>query len=74
VTKDFKSSEATDVTRYGETGLAKTRWRSSPLQPTGAEADPDLAALVAAWPTLPTAIRAGIAAMVKAASATETGK
>jgi len=30
--------------------------------------DPDLAAVVAAWPELPEAIRAGILAMVKAAS------
>jgi hypothetical protein len=29
--------------------------------------DPNLAAVVAAWPTLPEAIRAGIAAMVRAA-------
>jgi hypothetical protein len=29
--------------------------------------DPDLAAVVKAWPTLPEAIRAGILAMVKAA-------
>jgi hypothetical protein len=29
---------------------------------------PDLAAVVAAWPSLPEAIRAGILAMVKAAS------
>jgi hypothetical protein len=29
---------------------------------------PDLAAVVAAWPTLPEAIRAGILAMVRAAS------
>jgi hypothetical protein len=29
--------------------------------------DPDLAALVAAWPSLPGAIRAGILAMVRAA-------
>jgi hypothetical protein len=29
--------------------------------------DPELAALVAAWPTLPEAIRAGILAMVRAA-------
>jgi hypothetical protein len=33
----------------------------------GAENDPDLAALLAAWPALPTPIRAGIVAMVKAA-------
>jgi hypothetical protein len=30
--------------------------------------DPDLAAIVAAWPELPAAIRAGILAMVTAAS------
>jgi hypothetical protein len=30
--------------------------------------DPDLAAINAAWPTLPEAIRAGILAIVKAAS------
>jgi hypothetical protein len=30
--------------------------------------DPDLAIVVAAWPELPEAIRAGIVAMVKAAS------
>jgi hypothetical protein len=29
---------------------------------------PDLAAVVAAWPRLPEAIRAGIVAMIKAAS------
>jgi hypothetical protein len=29
--------------------------------------DPDLAAVMAAWPELPDAIRAGIVAMVKAA-------
>jgi hypothetical protein len=29
---------------------------------------PDLAAVVAAWPTLPEAIRAGIVALVKAAA------
>jgi hypothetical protein len=29
--------------------------------------DPDLAVVVAAWPSLPEAIRAGILAMVKAA-------
>jgi hypothetical protein len=31
--------------------------------------DPDLAAVVAAWPELPEAIRAGIVAMVRAARA-----
>jgi hypothetical protein len=32
---------------------------------------PDLTALLAAWPALPQPLKAGIAAMVKAASATE---
>jgi hypothetical protein len=38
--------------------------------PTAPErpADPDLAALVAAWPTLPSAVRVGIVAMVRAAA------
>jgi hypothetical protein len=37
-----------------------------PATPT----DPELAAVVAAWPDLPPAIRAGIVAMVKAAAST----
>lgn len=32
------------------------------------QSDPELAALVDAWPTLPEALRAGIVAMVRAAS------
>jgi hypothetical protein len=32
------------------------------------QTDPDLAAVVAAWPELPEVVRAGIVAMVKAAS------
>jgi hypothetical protein len=36
--------------------------------------DPDLAAVVAAWPELPEAIRAGIVAMVKTASTKEGGR
>ncbi len=35
--------------------------------------DPDLAAVVDAWPELPEAIRAGILAMVKAASGQNAG-
>ena len=35
-------------------------------------ADPDLAALIDAWPTLPDAIRAGIMAMVR--SSAESGR
>jgi hypothetical protein len=38
--------------------------QSGPSEP--AFADPDLGAVVAAWPALPTAIRAGILAMVRA--------
>ena len=34
-----------------------------------APADPDLAALITAWPTLPAALKSGIVAMVKAADA-----
>ncbi len=34
-------------------------------------ADPDLARVVAAWATLPPAIKAGIVALVKAATGTE---
>lgn len=37
-----------------------------PVKPT----DPDLAAVVAVWPDLPPALRAGIVAMVKAATPT----
>jgi hypothetical protein len=36
--------------------------------------DPDLAAVVAAWPELPAAIKAGIVAMVKAASSKGAGR
>ena len=35
--------------------------------PKASPTDPDLAAVVAAWPTLPEALRAGIVAMVRAA-------
>jgi len=38
--------------------------QSEPPRPT--PTDPDLAAVVAAWPELPEAIKAGIVAMVKA--------
>jgi hypothetical protein len=43
--------------------------------PYGAsEPPPELAEVVSAWPTLPEAIRAGILAMVRAASGTEDGR
>ena len=50
--------------------LATTQPRALPTYlPTDiCKTDPDLAAVVAAWPELPAAIRAGIVAMVKAAS------
>ena len=35
---------------------------------------PDLAAVVAAWPELPEAIKAGILAMVRAASGSQTDR
>jgi hypothetical protein len=35
---------------------------------------PDLAAVVAAWPTLPEPVRAGILAMVRTASGTGDGR
>jgi hypothetical protein len=41
---------------------------SAPIRPPERPADPDLAALVAAWPALPSAVRAGIVAMVRAAA------
>ena len=37
------------------------------IEPRNASQDPDLAALLAAWETLPSALKAGIVAMVKAA-------
>ncbi len=39
---------------------------SHPIPTDTCKTDPDLAAVVDAWPTLPEAIRAGILAMVKA--------
>jgi len=38
------------------------------METSGPELAPDLAAVLAAWPELPEAIKAGIVAMVKAAS------
>ena len=47
-----------------------TRWNGTVV----AQTDTDLAALVAAWPTLPEPIRAGILAMVKAATGQRGGR
>jgi hypothetical protein len=38
------------------------------LRHDACQTDPDLARIVDAWPTLPEAVRAGIVAMVKAAT------
>ncbi|MFN5946518.1 MAG: hypothetical protein ACK5Q4_14410 [Phycisphaerae bacterium] len=56
----------------GNTGLTAHAPRSTTqpaAEPTRATpTDPDLAAIIAAWPTLPAAMRAGVVAMVKAAA------
>lgn len=44
-----------------------------PPSPQTPPTDADLSAVVAAWPDLPTALRAGIAAMVKAAATPKAG-
>ncbi|MGO9601622.1 MAG: hypothetical protein ACLP7Q_26910 [Isosphaeraceae bacterium] len=57
------SKSRTDPTRCDPPRLPRaTRGATGPPP-----ADPELAAVVAAWPGLPEAIRAGILAMVKAA-------
>ena len=62
----------------GESGGSKSGNKDAPsggsippATPPAKPADPELAAVIAAWPDLPPALRAGIAAMVKAA--TQTG-
>ena len=50
-----------------QTGGAK----SGALSPKTLPADADLAQIVAAWPTLPQTIKAGIVAMVKASTKVE---
>ncbi|MFZ4430584.1 MAG: hypothetical protein ACOYPS_09535 [Phycisphaerales bacterium] len=42
------------------------------MPPPAAPADPELAAVVAAWARLPAAVRQGIAIMVRAAAAERT--
>ncbi len=67
--EDFKSSEQVDVKASPVEGSTFINDRFALPLPYGApELPPDLAAIVAAWPELPEAIRAGILAMVKAAS------
>lgn len=61
-----KNPRKTRVHDSGGSKSGNTRGDSDP--PTGPvpPPDPDLAAVVAAWPGLPPAIRAGIVAMVRA--------
>jgi len=49
--------------KYGNIGAG-----FAPLIPSANPTAPELAAVVAAWPDLPPAVRAGIVAMVKAAT------
>ena len=48
----------------------QTAQEAAPAVPAGRQADPDLAAVVEAWPTLPEPVKAGILAMVKASTGT----
>ena len=44
---------------------------AGPCEAASRSGDPDLTAIVSAWPTLPHALRAGIVAMVKAAGSAQ---
>jgi hypothetical protein len=63
-----KSPRETRVSDSGSSNSGNNRAGfGAPIAPER-PADPDLAALVAAWPTLPSAVRVGIVAMVRAAA------
>ena len=65
----FKSSDADDVKASPVDGSVTIDDRLALSLPYGSpELPPDLAAVMAAWSDLPVAIKAGILAMVKAAS------
>jgi hypothetical protein len=49
------------------TGGANSGARADGLAPKRPVVDPDLGAVIKAWPDLPAAIKAGVVAMVKAA-------
>ena len=66
--EDFKSSEGIDANPSAACSSDHLNDRFSLHLPYGTEFPPDLAAVVAAWPELPAALRAGIVAMVKASS------
>ena len=58
-----------DLNLKGETGSSRINQRFSPPIPTDTcKMNPDLAQINAAWNSLPEALKAGIVAMVKAAS------
>ena len=58
------------TTKQGENEHSSERPPVIPPYRQDEPTDPDLAAIIAAWPTLPAAMRAGVLAMVKVASAT----
>ena len=62
----FKSSEGIDANPSANYSSDHLNARFSLHLPYGTEFPPDLADVVAAWPHLQEAIRAGIVAMVKA--------
>lgn len=59
----------TPVSDSGGSKSGNVRADSAPPTPPATPTDPDLAAIVAAWPSLPPAIRAGMLALVGAAVA-----
>ena len=67
-----KSSETNEIEEAGVEGSPN----QSPIDSDMASLDADLALIAAAWPVLPEAIKAGIVAMVQAASSPppQTGK
>ncbi len=60
--------EPTALSPHNSTNPAPGGAKSGALTLKESAIDPSLAALIDAWPTLPDAIRAGILAMVRAAS------
>ena len=54
----------------GKQGFSQNGCALVAQNPAGRSVDPDLQAVVDAWPGLPPAVKAGIVAMVKAAKST----
>jgi hypothetical protein len=69
--KDFGNGPKPGCTNGCRTSLKNVSETVSSDSLESALANPDLARIVAAWPTLPEVIRAGILAMVKAADGGE---